>query len=326
MWGFGRGEPAASGSGSAAPEAIGGILRLQRWLASRITPAAAPGGLFWRAEAGHRWLAYAGGLSLIALITVLGLLLKHRVAATNVALFYLLAVVISALQWGRGPALVSCIAGVLAFDYFLIPPAMSFAISDVSNLITALSMLIVGLLISTFAGEARERAETARRSEESTAAIYAFSQALVSCSNVDGIAESAGRHIVETFTWPALVAVPGEAGLLARFRSPEFPDSAHERAAAEWVFRHEEPAGYGTGTWAQVKGYYLPLRTAWGVRGVLGVVISEADRCVAARRHLLEVFASRTALALGRAVMEEVSRQTEVLRETDKMQKALLNS
>ena len=48
---------------------------------------------------------------------------------------------------------------------------------------------------------------------------------------------------------------------------------------------------------------------------------------LAARQHpLLEVFAGRAALAIGRSIVEDATRQTELLRETDKMQKALLHS
>ena len=313
MWDLGRAEPAS-------------FLRLQRWLAGRITPASAPGGFLSRAEARHAWVPYAEGLILITLITIFGLLLEDRIAATNVAMFYMLEVVVSALRWGRGPALMSSVVGAIVFDYFMIPPFMSFAITDVWYLITLLSMLLVGVLISTLAGEARERAEIARRSQESTAAMYAFSQSLASCDDVGGIVDAAGRHIVDTFQWPVVVALPADDGLSIRFRSAEFPDDPGERAAAEWVFRHDEPAGHGTTSLPQAKGHYLPLKTAWGVRGVLGVVISEPGLGFRARQHLLEVFASRTALALGRAIVEETSRQTQLLRQTDKMQQALLNS
>ena len=326
MSGLGRAEPAPPDVLRSSPKAIKGFLRLQRWLAARITPAAAPGGFLRRAETRHAWVPYAEGLFLITLISIFGLLLEGRIAATNVAMFYMLEVVVSALRWGRGPALMSSVVGAIAFDYFMIPPFMSFAISDVWYLITLVSMLLVGVLISTLAAEARERAEIARRSQESTAAMYAFSQSLASCDDVDGIVEASGRHIVDTFRWPVLVALPGDDGLATRFRSPEFPDDPGERVAAEWAFRHDEAAGHGTAHLPLVKGHYLPLKTAWGVRGVLGVVINEPGLRFTARQHLLEVFASRTALALGRAIVEETSRQTQVLRQADKMQKALLNS
>ena len=323
MWRFRRGDPSPVFTNAAA-NSIAGLLSLQRSLAHRIISIAPPG-LWESSEARRPWFPYLASLLFVSLITVFGFVIKDRIAPINMATFYLVEIVVSALRWGRGPALVSSMASAAGFDYFLISPSRSLAIPGTWYLTAMISLLAVGLLISALAGEARERAETARRNHQATAAIYEFSQALASCADVDGIAEAAGRHIVETFQWPALVALPGEAGLTPRFRSPKFPDDPQEHAAAEWAFRHETIAGHGTTNLPAVKGQYLPLKTAWGVRGVLGVVITEPDFHYGAE-PVLEVFASRTALALGRATAEEASHLTELLRQTDKMQKALLNS
>ena len=48
---------------------------------------------------------------------------------TNLVMLYLAAVVISAIYLGRGPSLLAA-ASVLAFDFFLVPPYLTFAVSD----------------------------------------------------------------------------------------------------------------------------------------------------------------------------------------------------
>jgi two-component system sensor histidine kinase KdpD len=135
------------------------LIQLQRSLASWIMAANRPAGAtLARAAARRTWMPYFESLGLIALITFIGLHLERRIAPTNVAMLYLLAVVISALRWGRGPALLSAITGAATFDFFMIPAFATFGISDVGYLITLASLLIVGLLISSLASEARERA------------------------------------------------------------------------------------------------------------------------------------------------------------------------
>lgn len=242
-------------------------------------------------------------------------------------MLYLLAVVVVAVRCGRGPALVSAITGCLAFLFVSIPPFRGLEIGDVWYLITLVSLLVVTLLISSLKVEAREQAETARRNQAATAAMYAFSQALASTSDPDQIVAAAGRHIVETFHWPALLALPAGESFAARFRSPGFPWGRDEQLAAEWAFQHGEAAGHGTTNISRASGYYLPLKTAWGIKGVLGVVRGENQSARPSREDpLLNVFASRTALAIGRAILDETARQTELLRRSDKMQQALLNS
>lgn len=311
----------------AGPAAVPALVRLQRSMADWMIATASSAGVLRRAAARRPWVPYVESLALLGLITVFGLLIEDRVASTNVAMFYLLVVVVGALRWGRGPALLSSLVGAVAFDYFMIPPKMSFALTDAWYVITLLSMLTVGILTSTLASEARDQAEAARRSEESTAAMYAFSQSLAASSDLEAIVQAAGRHIFETFHWPALVAIAGDGGLTIRFRSPEFPEDADEEAAARWAFEHGETAGRGTAHVACAQGHYLPLKTAWGIKGVLGVAFGEAQSRFAARHHpLLDVFVSRAALAIGRAILEETARRAELLSRTDRMQKALLNS
>jgi two-component system sensor histidine kinase KdpD len=72
----------------------------------------------------------------------------------------------------------------------------------------------------------------------------------------------------------------------------------------------------------------LPLKTARGVVGVLGVKsLGAADiPLTAEQRRLMEAFASQASLAIERAQLAEAARQTQVLQATEKLQTALLNS
>ena len=43
-------------------------------------------------------------------------------------MIYLAIVVAAAIYLGRGPSLLAAVTGVLAFDYFLVPPYLTFAV------------------------------------------------------------------------------------------------------------------------------------------------------------------------------------------------------
>jgi two-component system sensor histidine kinase KdpD len=72
---------------------------------------------------------------------------------------------------------------------------------------------------------------------------------------------------------------------------------------------------------------YLPLKTARGVVGVLGLKLARSGlHSTPEQRRLMEAFASQTALAIERAQLAEMARQAKLLQETEKLQTALFNS
>ena len=73
---------------------------------------------------------------LVALITLAGLRIAHIVGGPNLVILYMLAVVFSALRWGRASALVSAVLSALLFDYFFVPPYRSVAVTDIWYSIT----------------------------------------------------------------------------------------------------------------------------------------------------------------------------------------------
>lgn len=99
---------------------------------------------------------YLASVALVIIATLLGELVKRRLEPTNIVMFYLIAVVIVAIQWGQGPAIVTSILGVLAFDFFLVPPYLTLSVERIQYIFTFIGLLIAGLVISTLASKTRE--------------------------------------------------------------------------------------------------------------------------------------------------------------------------
>jgi two-component system sensor histidine kinase KdpD len=77
----------------------------------------------------------------------------------NIAMVYLLAVVVIALRFTRGAAVLTSIVSVAAFDFFFVPPRFTFAVADMQYLVTFAIMLVVAIVISALVAGARQ-AET----------------------------------------------------------------------------------------------------------------------------------------------------------------------
>lgn len=98
---------------------------------------------------------YLVSMGLVLVMTLLGEFLKKRLEPTNIVMFYLLAVVIVAIRWGQGPAIVTSVLSVLAFDFFLVPPYLTLNVHDFEYLFTFGAFLVVGLIVSTLTSKVR---------------------------------------------------------------------------------------------------------------------------------------------------------------------------
>lgn len=95
-------------------------------------------------------------IGLVFITTLFGEFVKRRLEPTNIVMFYLLVVVFVAIRWGRGPAIATSIISVLAFDFFLVPPYLTFSVADIQYFFTFTAFLVVGITMSTFASKVRE--------------------------------------------------------------------------------------------------------------------------------------------------------------------------
>ena len=276
---------------------------------------------------GHVWRSCLASSFLVALITLAGLRIAHIVGGPNLVILYMLAVVFSALRWGRWPALVSAVLSALLFDYFFVPPYRSVAVTDIWYSITLFSLLAVGFLVSILTASAREEARLARKREAHTAALYAFTESLADAGSLEQIVEAIGQHIRDTFQRPLVLLLPERGGLAARFLSDAFILDEGEKTAAAWVFQNGQAARAASDMFPAIQAYYLPMRNWRGTVGVLGLHSQGLTESLPAdQQQLLGSFVNQAALAITRAQLATEARRAELLEETDKLQKALLNS
>jgi len=107
---------------------------------------------------------YAGTSVMMALATALGLIVEDVLYPANLDALFLLVVFVSALKWGRRPALFAASAGTLIFDFCFIPPRFSFAISVLSYSVTLVAFVIIAVTTSELASRAHDllREQSAR--------------------------------------------------------------------------------------------------------------------------------------------------------------------
>ncbi len=143
----------------------------------------------------------------------------------DVAMIYLLGVVLISSRTSKWPALFTTIMSVAAFDFFFVPPLYTFAISDVRYFITFLVMFLVSFIISRLTLRVRQQAESARLRERRTAALYSMSRELVRERGTKRLSEIAIRHMSDMFDSDVAILIPDEGRPSECRQAPPMPSS-----------------------------------------------------------------------------------------------------
>lgn len=280
-----------------------------------------------------RWPSYAWTAAALALTSALAWVTDPVLNDTNTAMLFLVAIVLLAWRFGRGPAAFAAALSVLAYNFMFVEPRYTFEVADAQFLITFAVMLLVGLLIGQLMASVRLQARVAGHRERRTALLYAMTRELASMRGTANLARAAVRHIGEVFDAQVVVLLPDAHGRLAHPRLADgLPEPSSLRGAdlsvAQWVQDHGQPAGLGTDTLPAAPARYLPLRAvdaSLGQLGVLAVLPANTRRVLLPEAaHLLETFAAQLALALERARLGERAQSAAVAAEAESVRNSLL--
>jgi two-component system sensor histidine kinase KdpD len=281
------------------------------------------GRLIWPANDGPvgRLRPYVAAVLLVGAATLLGAMAKHVVTPTNLVMLYLLAVVICGLWWGRNAAVLASLLGVVAFDYFFVPPHFSFAVSDAEYLITFAALLLVALVIGTLTGRLRDHTAVLHQREQETAALYSFSKSMAAAQDITGIAKAVITHVTNTFERPAALVLheKGRSG-------------SHTIHFGVGLTPNEETAalqGLTNGQTCSEEQRFdcLPLKTSHGTMGVLVLRCEgETPTLHPDQTRLLQAFVAQAAIVVERAQLDVAAQEAQFLIEAEKLHDALLHS
>src|SRR6478752_1852525 len=265
----------------------------------------------------------------VAMATAVAWAMDPYFSQANLIMMYLMAVIVIAIRLGRGPSVLASVVSVATFDFFFVPPYLSFAVSDIQYVLTFTIMLIVALVISNLAVRIREQAEVARDRERRTAVLYAMSRDLATHRGTAMLAQVAAKHLREVFDGQVAIFL-ADAEKRVRLQRGEqlfFDLDPKESGVAQWVFDHNERAGSGTDTLPGASALYLPLVGSTGPIGVVALRPKDTGLLLDPEQlHLLESLINQVALAIERTRLSDEAQQAHVRVETERMRNAILSS
>ena len=272
------------------------------------------------------WFDYA----LAPLATVLASALAWAVSSVlplpNISLVFLAAVLLVAVRSSLGPALVCAVLSFLTYDFLFIPPNFSFAIQREEDVLTLLFFLLMAALTGNLAARQRRQLQALRDTQEETSELLDLSRKLTAATDRQAVVSAAAQHLLG---WNdlqlCLVNRDGQGGWKVETGGPlQFNET--ERAAADWAWQHDQPAGMGTGTLPFGRWWWWPLSVEDGPLGLLGVCPKAGEVFSAQRRRLLTALSQPLAQALARARLAEDLEAARLHGETEQLRSALLAS
>ena len=266
---------------------------------------------------------YLVALIVCGMTTALATPLSDYFDLANIIMLFLLAVVLVAVRYGRGPAVLAAFLSVALFDFFLVPPRLSFAVNDIQYLLTFAVMLTVALITGQLTAGLKQQAELASQRERRTLALYEMSRELAGALIIGQVTVIARRFLRDV--------VHAETALLLSGGGGQFERAENADDEASWVDLQMTRAAYDSGVCTDIDAPcpvgYFPLKAPTRVRGVMAVMFESGDSAaLSEHRELLETVASLIAIAVERMHYVEVANSAQLQMVAERLRSSILSA
>jgi K+-sensing histidine kinase KdpD len=218
---------------------------------------------------------YAAALGLVAAATIIAFVMENLVSAPNLSLVFVLPVLVAALSFGWGPALVSAVAATLAFDVFFVEPRYSVLVASPTDMWALTLLLVVAAIASTVAAQSRGRALEARLAAERAEALHGLARLVVEAAPAGAVAESAGAALSRIFRAPAVVLQERGDRLVPVALAGGATLSPADDEAALWTLANQVPTRADAFPFDAAGFDFWPIRRGAGPGFVLGVGLTD---------------------------------------------------
>ena len=274
---------------------------------------------------GVAWLQYLGVAGIVGAATALSALVDRYTDNANLAMIFMVGVLLSGLAYGLWPALAAAALSAVVYNFFFLEPRLTFLIGHATDVLTFVVFFAAALTTGWLTGRVRDQSRAVSRRASAVSALLAASRRLSSAAGKAAAAQALAEQLAAGTNGAAVVLTPEADDIVLTAASPPLEALASvDLAAARWAWEKGEPAGAGTGTLPNAAWTFRPLQGLKSRAGVAGVephaVLAEEDE------RFVGALLDQGAVALERAEFAAQAVDTESLRRSDRLRSALLNS
>jgi two-component system sensor histidine kinase KdpD len=302
----------------------------------------------YRSALTRPWFGYFCALALTGLVSGVIALIREVADVGNISMLYLLAVMASAVLFGRGPAILASVASFLAFNFFFVEPHYTLSVTSNDEVVALLLLLIAGIITGQLTALLRQRAREAQAREREAVVLYDVVRLMTDPELERALTAVAERIRTELELSAAVIVFGKESPIRVQ---ADTGDSEAIALAREAVGPAEMVLGGGQAPTATQRGQpgrwirVVPptARTIARLRSdrvrsvpvnlkgqpvgsIILVPAPGARKFGPADDRLLSAVAHQLGLALERLSLQREATEAEVLRMTDELRTALLNA
>jgi two-component system, OmpR family, sensor histidine kinase KdpD len=244
------------------------------------------------------------------------------------SLIILFTVSLLPFRMGRGPVLVGAAVGALSWDYFFVPPLFTFSVGHMEDVLMLAMFFIVAVVTGTLSARVREREKVVRQREMRSSALFALTKDLSSAHSQDEVVQAAVSNIKKFFDADVTIFLGDADGDMNKqpHSASSMTTNEKEFSVAAWTYWNEKKAGKFTDTLPFAQATYYSMSGPRYPVGVIGVRTNQIEKLTIDQETLLENFIAQIASAVERELLNEVTKKSIVVAESEKLYKTLFNS
>lgn len=232
---------------------------------------------------------YISAVLLVAVAAGVSFLLRQFLVVGSLVLPFLIAILLTAIAYGRLPSLLASVLSVLTYDFFFLPPLYSLTVSEPDDIVRLVVFASAALIVSNLAAYARGQAVSASQRAEVAEDLYRFGRQLAGAATLREVLDSSLPRLTAMLRAPVLVILPDDGNLAiypaGQSQEPTpgggFPGAAltgTEFAAVKSWLQENPSAGSVTPEPHSIRWLFVPMRIGQGKVGILAVAQSAMSK------------------------------------------------
>jgi two-component system sensor histidine kinase KdpD len=295
-----------------------------------------------------RIAGYAAGLAAVVLVSLaIGFVLGQTHIA-NISMLYLIAILVTAVVFGSGPAVVASVASFLIFNWFFVEPLHTFTVADPTEWIALLLFLATAVITGQLAASQMRRADEAKQREREAVVLYDVARLVTEDdlrAALVSIADRLRNELQVSGVAIDLIEATGFGGTAVSGDMRLAPGTTAVSTAPTQLLREgSAPTGAqrsGTGRWVAVVPPHATGRARSSSDRYFVVPVTSDERRVGtitlvrdplgpqlgtSQSRVLSAVAAQLGQAVERERLRRDALESEVLRRSDELKSALLNA
>lgn len=264
----------------------------------------------------------------IIAVTLFNLWLARMIGYHAVALIFLLATLGISLFSTFGPILLSAALSALIWDFFFIPPHGTFSIASPDDIFMMLTFFVVAVITGTLTNRISKREHLLRVREHRMEFLYEIVQGIAAARTKEQCALQVVDRLSAALDGECTVLIKSLKGNLEKIGDPSSLIDLDEKelAVAKWAFDSGKPAGWSTDTLSSSQAIYLPLIGSNNTVGILVYKPKKMTKLMPEELEFLRTVTRQLSIGIEREILNEESRQTQQLRESERLHQTILDS